>query len=170
MKGNFLSEEFAEYPFDVTAYSPPSVSLLRMFLFYYYYYYVFFFHSPLAYTHTHTYIYILYITYPLCIPFIRGGGGGVHFLPATSKLEYILYYTHTLTRLARTLYIILSPTGRQIVRFSSPPRYSWLYNNIHALLKCSWHNLHQNTVQVDTVYTHHITVVAALQYNVLIYI
>lgn len=53
---------------------------------------------------THALIY-RYNIYPLCIPFLRGNGG-VHFLPATSKLEYILYYTHTHTRDSRVHYIL----------------------------------------------------------------
>jgi len=130
MKGNFLSEEFAEYPFDVTAYSPPSVSLLRVFLFYYYYYYVFFSFSSRLHTHTHTLTY----SYPLYIVHFLHGGG-VHFLPATSKLEYILYFIHTRKRCTRTLYIISTPTDRQIVRLSSPRRYLRLYYIIHDLLK-----------------------------------
>lgn len=42
MKGNFLSEEFAEYPFDVTALLRPLLSCARVFLFYYYYLLFFF--------------------------------------------------------------------------------------------------------------------------------
>jgi len=139
MKGNFLSEEFAEYPFDVTAYSP-SVSLLRVFLFYYYYYYYVFFHSPLAYTHTH--IIYIYITYPLYIPFLRG----VYFLPTTSKLEYILLYTHSWD--ARVHYTTLFCL-RQIDRSFGSHHHHAIHNyNIHALLKCSWQH---DTVAVDTV-------------------
>jgi hypothetical protein len=107
---------------------------------------MFFFHSPLAYTHTHTYIlYIymyIYITYPLYIPFLRG----IYFLPTTSKLEYILLYTHS--RDARVHYTTLFCL-RQIDRsFGSHHHHAIRNYNIHALLKCSWQH---DTVAVDTV-------------------
>lgn len=59
MKGNFLSEEFAEYPFDVTRPTARSLSVrfspARVFLFYLF----FFFHSHLVYKYI--YIYIVHV-------------------------------------------------------------------------------------------------------------
>jgi len=143
--------------FSSVRFSPACVFILLLLL-------LRFFIILLSLTHTHTYIYYVPSLYTFSSRrrhtlFTRDLKTGIH----------IILYTHTHRRRSRTLYIIFSSsTDRQIVRFSSPARYSRLYNNIHALLK--WHNLHQDCVQVDTACTDHITMVATLQYNLPIYI
>jgi len=148
--------------FSSVRFSPACVFILLLLLL------RFFFLSFSSRLRTHTLIYIyIYASRTLSVYLFFAAAYTFYPRPQNWNTYYIIY-THTHTRRARTLYIISSPTDRQIVQFSSPPHYIIIYTpfwNV-AGITCT-RTLYKSILRVLTILH---AVVAAVQYNVPIYI